>query len=97
LRGPGTEKAKILKAEWFWTSIQIEACADENAYQFDKAYGEDTLNNSIGTPNSFSSPLGPMSDTDGGTPTSGTPGSIGRRKRKRLMKDFMRYLLSIFV
>lgn len=29
------EKACIVKSEWFWASIQIEACADEELYAFE--------------------------------------------------------------
>jgi len=84
------ERAKIVKAEWFWSSIQIEACADESSYLYD-CRQNDEINNSIGTPSSFTSPTGlglSFSDADGTTPRSGTPGSASRRKRKR-MRDLV--------
>ncbi|CAL8111532.1 unnamed protein product [Orchesella dallaii] len=84
------ERAKIVKAEWFWSSIQIEACADESSYLYD-CRQNDEINNSIGTPSSFTSPTGlglSFSDADGTTPKSGTPGSASRRKRKR-MRDLV--------
>jgi len=86
-----SEKAKVLKAEWFWTSIQIDACADETPYlMLDCKNSDDQGNTSALTPVSFMSP--PMGSSDGGP---GTPGSAGtpesvteasggsRRKRKR--------------
>lgn len=77
------ERAKVVKAEWFWSSIQIEACADECSYLYNEARQTEDFNNSIGTPSSFTSPSGCFSD-DERTPNSGTPGSASRRKRKRI-------------
>ena len=31
----GCAEAYVLKAEWFWASVQNEACADEKDYLFD--------------------------------------------------------------
>lgn len=28
-------KAKVVKAEWFWASIQINACANEGLYLYE--------------------------------------------------------------
>lgn len=38
----------IIRAEWFWTSIQMEACADEVLYEFQKVGG--IFNDSVFTP-----------------------------------------------
>ena len=91
----GSERAKVLKVEWFWNSIQIEACSDERLYLLDGrasshgvSFDLDHTIRSLGTPASFTSPTGPVSETDG-TPKSGTPGSTGRRKRKR-MREYVR-------
>lgn len=78
------ERAKVVKAEWFWSSIQIEACADEASYLYNESRQTEEFSTSIGTPSSFTSPTGCFSD-DERTPTSGTPGSASRRKRKRLL------------
>ncbi|KAK6644547.1 hypothetical protein RUM43_000814 [Polyplax serrata] len=62
-------KALIVKAEWFWASVQNELCADEKEYRF-----EDFVSSMITTPEGrrFQS-----------TPLSGNASSRAR-KRKRL-------------
>ncbi|XP_035715238.1 protein ECT2 isoform X2 [Folsomia candida] len=90
------DRAKVLKAEWFWTSIQIEACADENLYLLNREFNsDDTLNNSVGTPNSFTSPALHFSDTDGGGTPVSQSSSVPRRKRKRLMREFVSSLAQV--
>lgn len=34
-RPEGPPKALLVKAEWFWASVQNVACADEKEYLFD--------------------------------------------------------------
>lgn len=76
------QKALVLKSEWFWSSIQIDACADEQMYLMDPPV-EETVNCSIGTM-SFSSPMGILTLSDQETPKSECVLlSGGRRKRKR--------------
>ncbi|CAG7838459.1 unnamed protein product [Allacma fusca] len=94
----GSERAKVLKVEWFWNSIQIEACSDEKLYLLDgrgnhgTSFDLDLTMRSVGTPASLTSPC-PISDTDG-TPKTGTPSSTGRRKRKR-MREFVSSLAQV--
>lgn len=93
------DRAKVLKAEWFWTSIQIEACADENQYTVlgagggreSSSFNEDTLLNSS---SACSPAAGPFSDTDG-TPNTPVVASANRRKRKRLMREFVSSLAAV--
>ena len=64
------KEAHVVKVEWFWASIQMDACAQENLHLFSE-YVESFLSparNSAAANNYFS-------------PT--TPGSHGRRKKRR--------------
>lgn len=50
------KKVFVVKEEWFWASIQMEACADENMHKF-QDYIEDFLSpKASGSVNTFFSP-----------------------------------------
>ena len=62
-------EAHVVKVEWFWASIQMDACAQENLHLFSE-YVE-----------SFLSPARNGAAANYFSPT--TPGSHGRRKKRR--------------
>ncbi|XP_044731257.1 protein ECT2 isoform X2 [Chrysoperla carnea] len=67
-----TSRALLVKAEWFWASVQNAACIDEKDYMFDD-YLESILSPTRRESRSLATP-------------NGAPGgsASGRRKRKRL-------------
>lgn len=67
--GDVPKEAHVVKVEWFWASIQMDACAQENLHLFSE-YAE-----------SFLSPARNGAAANYFSPT--TPGSHGRRKKRR--------------
>ncbi|CAH1781349.1 unnamed protein product [Owenia fusiformis] len=46
-------KLRVVKAEWFWSSIQIDACASESMYRYETADGHAYRTPSSATPGSM--------------------------------------------
>jgi len=66
----------VVRCEWFWASIQMDACAEEKMYLLSDALAPTATST---TPSAFLSPR------PGGyfSPGGSTPGSHGRRKKRR--------------
>ncbi|XP_039295848.1 protein ECT2 isoform X4 [Nilaparvata lugens] len=74
--------AFVVKAEWFWASVQNEGCVDEKDHLFED-YLESLVSPSRRTPTSLGAP-----------PSAATPVSVGgggarTRKRKRHLQEVM--------
>jgi len=75
------DSCQVVKGEWFWNSIQIEAAADVAHYKWRRGDGNTTA--TLLSPNRSCSVFSPP------TPLGGATASASNRKRKRLRRAEM--------
>ena len=73
----------VLKSEWFWASIQMDACAEERLHVFSDHLGAILSPFNTNTPNNRTAPSNRSLFSPGGEGTPGSSSSNHSRKRKR--------------
>lgn len=83
-RPEGPSRAHVVKAEWFWTSVQKEISLDEKQYLFDDVSYHYSLHTSCINKHILQYIEQVLSPNQRRDSHQATPSSASRRKRKRL-------------
>ena len=73
----------VVKSEWFWASIQMDACAEERLHVFSDHLGSILSPYNTNTPNNRTAPSNRSLFSPGGTPGSSSSNHSRKRKRRR--------------
>ncbi|XP_047735448.1 protein ECT2 [Hyalella azteca] len=94
-------KAHVVKAEWFWASIQINACANESLYTFEVPVGERGPGGVTSPRNSTTTPASGMGGGGGAAAAGGERGGLfspatprSRSRRRKRLRETMQQLAS---
>ena len=73
----------VVKSEWFWASIQMDACAEERLHVFSDHLGSILSPYNPNTPSNRTAPNNRSLFSPGGTPGSSSSNHSRKRKRRR--------------